>query len=59
MPKPLSNADKKLYAIIDAEKKAAAGAVATCNTDACPESWHWCPGCESHLDEDNTCTNCD
>jgi hypothetical protein len=45
--------------VIDIEKNAAAETVASCNIDTCTEAWHWCTGCECHLDEDNTCNNCD
>ena len=45
--------------VIDMEKSAALETVAACKVEDCVEGWHWCSGCDCHLGEGNTCSNCD
>lgn len=47
-----------VYEVIEMDKAEAVRTLPDCNIDNCTEDWHWCTGCECHLDTDNTCMNC-
>jgi uncharacterized paraquat-inducible protein A len=48
-----------LTELIDIDKKFAEETLPGCDVAKCTEDWHICSGCDCHLDDDNTCNNCD
>lgn len=47
-----------LLEIIEIERTAAVESLPGCNVDTCTNEWHWCTGCEYHLENDGMCQNC-